>query len=364
MRMSTTLYAYFARQFLLWLIGMLGALLAITFVFDLVELTRRAQGKHAVDVSIVIQMALLRTPLLVEKVLPFAVLFGSLLSFWRLTRSNELAVARAAGISVWQFLLPAISIVVLVGAFQVTVINPLASVLVSRFERMESVYFKGRTNLLAIKPSGIWLRQGGEDGQAVIHARRVAKEEMRLDDVIVFLYQGSDQFVGRLDAANATLQDGYWQLRSAAFSEPQKPPQRIATYRLPTELTLERIQDSFASPETMSFWEIPAFIRSLEAAGFTAHRHRLHWHALLAMPALLCAMVLIAASFSLRPARRGGTVLLVIGGVGAGFMLYFLTNMVFALGLSASIPVVLAAWTPAGVSMLLGVTTLLHLEDG
>ncbi len=364
MRMSATLYAYFARQFLFWLVGMLLTLLAIIFIFDLVELMRRAQGKDAVDISIVIQMALLRAPLLVEKVLPFAVLFGSLLSFWRLTRSNELAVARAAGISVWQFLLPAISIVLLVGGAQVAVFNPLASVLVSRFEHMENLYFKGRTNLLAIKSSGIWLRQGGDDGQAVIHAKRVAKDTMRLDDVIVFLYQGSDQFVGRLDAADATLRDGYWQLRSVAFSEPHKLPQRLAVYRLPTELTLERIQDSFASPETMSFWQIPAFIESLEAAGFSAHRHRLHWHALLAMPALLCAMVLIAASFSLRPARRGGTTLLVVGGASAGFMLYFLTNMVFALGLSASIPVVLAAWTPAGVSILLGVTTLLHLEDG
>ncbi len=114
----------------------------------------------------------------------------------------------------------------------------------------------------------------------------------------------------------------------------------------------------------MSFWDIPRFIRSLEAAGFTAHRHRLHWHALLATPVLLCAMVLIAATFSLRPARRGGTVYLAAGGIGAGFLLYFMSNVVYALGLSSGIPVVLAAWTPAGVSMLLGVSTLFHLEDG
>ncbi|MCH8890357.1 MAG: LptF/LptG family permease [Myxococcales bacterium] len=109
-----------------------------------------------------------------------------------------------------------------------------------------------------------------------------------------------------LDAASATLHDGYWELRSAWISEPQQRPQRFANYRLPTDLTLESIQDGFASPETMSFWDIPAFIRPLESAGFTAHRHRLYWHALLATPVLLCAMVLIAATFSLRPARRGG----------------------------------------------------------
>jgi lipopolysaccharide export system permease protein len=364
MRVSATLYAYFARQFLLWLFGMLFALLAIIFLFDLVELTRRAQGKQGASFAILVQMSLFRMPQLVEKIMPFAALFGAMLSFWRLTRSNELVVARAAGVSVWQFLWPAISIAAVVGVLQVTAFNPIASVLLARFERLESVYLKGSMSLIAVSSGGVWLRQGGQDGQAVIHASRVAQGSMQLQDVIVFRYAGRDRFVARLDAASATLHDGYWELRSVLLSEPNKRPQELASYRLPTDLTMERIQDSFASPETMSFWDIPAFIRSLEAAGFSAQRHRLHWHGLLATPVLLCAMVLIAATFSLRPARRGGAAYFVAGGVLAGFLLYFVSDVVYALGLSASVPVVLAAWTPAGVSTLLGVSMLLHLEDG
>ena len=56
--------------------------------------------------------------------------------------------------------------------------------------------------------------------------------------------------------------------------------------------------------------------------------------------------------------------LLATGGVLAGFLLYFLTDLVLALGASGAIPVVLAAWTPAGVSSLLGLAMLFHLEDG
>ncbi len=36
----------------------------------------------------------------------------------------------------------------------------------------------------------------------------------------------------------------------------------------------------------------------------------------------------------------------------------------FGFALAASIPVVLAAWAPAGVFALLGLAMLLHLEDG
>ena len=80
----------------------------------------------------------------------------------------------------------------------------------------------------------------------------------------------------------------------------------FARIEMPTNLTARKIQDSFAAPETMSFWELPSFIRLLENSGFSALRHRLYFDALLARPLLFAAMVLIAASFSLRMQRRGG----------------------------------------------------------
>ena len=75
-------------------------------------------------------------------------------------------------------------------------------------------------------------------------------------------------------------------------------------------------------------------------------------------------MTLIAATFTLRHVRRGGTTYIIAGGVLTGFVFYFFSDLVFALGLSDSIPVTLAAWTPSGVTTLLGLAMLLHLEDG
>ena len=76
----------------------------------------------------------------------------------------------------------------------------------------------------------------------------------------------------------------------------------------------------------MSFWALPGFITLLEQSGFSAQRHRLHFNILLAQPFLFCAMVLVAATFSLRMQRRGGAALMIIGGVVAGFLLYFVSD--------------------------------------
>jgi lipopolysaccharide export system permease protein len=160
------------------------------------------------------------------------------------------------------------------------------------------------------------------------------------------------------------LTDGWWFIRDARLTSPNGNAERFAEYRLATELTPATIYDSFAAPETMSFWNLPSFIQELEQAGFSGLRHRMYWYAQLADPLLLCAMILIAATFALRPGRRRSTGIVIAAGIGTGFLLFFLTSVVFALGETARVPVILAAWTPAGVATLLGLSMLFHLEDG
>jgi lipopolysaccharide export system permease protein len=182
---------------------------------------------------------------------------------------------------------------------------------------------------------------------------------------VMFLFLADDRKLSRrIDASEAQLRNGQWEVVDGTVWEPGKPLQSFTRTDIATNLTPGKIQDSFASPETMSFWELPGFIRLLESSGFSSLRHRLYFDALLARPFLFAAMVLIAASFSLRMQRRGGVGYLIAGGVACGFALYFFSDVVFALGLSATIPLVLAAWTPAGISCLLGASLLLHLEDG
>jgi lipopolysaccharide export system permease protein len=340
-------------------------MLTITFLLDYLELIRRGAQQPEATMGLLLEMAALKLPYMAQEVLPFGILFGTMLAFWRLTRSNELVVARAAGVSVWQFLLPAELFALSVGVFAVTIFNPVASVTQTTFENLETRYLRGSDDQLSLSRSGLWLRETDDQGnQRLIHAQRSAPGDVALQEVTILFFHGVDQFTQRIDAKSAKLIDGSWLIDNGTrwFGNGETEPfQRI---ELPTSLTPRKIQESFAAPETMSFWDLPSFIRLLEVSGFPTQRHRLYFNALLARPFLLCAMVLIAATFSLRMQRRGGATLMIVGGVATAFSLFFLSDIVFALGLSATIPVPLAAWTPAGVSILMGVALLLHLEDG
>ncbi len=359
-----TLFRYIVLQFLGWCAAVFAAMVTIVFLLDYIELIRRAGTKPEATLFVLMELAALKQPHMAQQIMPFAVLFGTMMAFWRMTRSNELVVARAAGVSVWQFLTPPLAGALVIGIAAVTVFNPIASVMESRYESLEARVLRGAGDQLTLSRSGLWLRQSSQDGtHSVLHAERFVPKRTELQDVMVLFFDDL-QLTGRIDAKTAILQSGKWEVSNGTRWSPGKPPEAFDHAEVPTNLTPRKIQESFASPETMSFWELPEFIRLLESSGFAAQAHRLYFNALLAKPFLFTAMVLIAATFSLRMQRRGGTLLMIISGVTSGFLLFFLSNVMIALGQSSTIPVSLAAWTPAGVSWLLGASMLLHLEDG
>jgi lipopolysaccharide export system permease protein len=259
------------------------------------------------------------------------------------------------------------------GIVLVAMVNPIAAAMISKFDRLEGKYISGRASLLSISPSGLWLRQVGEEGirfrgeavpEYILHAMRMDQSSLRLNDVNIFLFDATHRFLGRIDAPSATLKAGQWSLTDATLSAVDVLPQQAVEYHMPTQLTLSQIQDSFSAPETFSFWQLPAFIGVLEKAGFSAMQHRLHFHGLMAMPLLLAGMLMLSAVFSLRNARRGRTGMVIVIGIVVGYLFYFAANVIYTLGASGSLPIVLAAWAPALVVVMFASAALLHLEDG
>lgn len=368
MTLPWTLFQYIARHFLASILLSILGLLLITSMVDVVELIRRTSNRQNIPMGAVLEMVSLKLPFRIEKLTPYGVLVGSMLALTRLTRTHELIVARAAGISVWQFLAPAVTVVLSLGVFMTTVFNPLSAALLLRYERMEAKYMSSSPSLLSISASGLWLRQVehdmGDVGEHIIYTARVIQGTMEFSSVIIFTFDKDHKFIERLDAKQAILEDGALHLSDVTRSIPGKPQQKLPEVNLPTTLTMTHIQDSFASPESMSFWRLPSFIHMLEDAGFSALRHRLYWQTLLANPFLLMGTVLVAAVFSLRLPRRGRIGALIVTGIVSGFLLHFLTDIVFAFGSAGTLPVLLAAWAPAVAVSMIGTALLLHLEDG
>ncbi|MCE3258232.1 MAG: permease YjgP/YjgQ [Nitrobacter vulgaris] len=290
--LTNTLGRYFAGRFMVAALGVFVSIFLLLVLVDYIEMVRRTSGLASASALVVAETSLFRVPQLLEKLTPFCVLIGAMTCYLALSRQLELVVARAAGVSAWQFISPA-----LVG-------------------------------------------------------------------LTVFTFDPHSKFKERIEAREAALEDGRWLFKGVRRFTLDNPPVEQETLVLPTSLTPAQVQNSFSTPETVSFWQLPGYIRSSESSGFATAGYRLQYHKLIAQPFLLAAMVMLAASVSLRFFRFGGVQKMVLSGVGSGFLLYVLSKVTEDLSKAELMNPIAAAWLPVCVGSLTGFLVLLHQEDG
>jgi lipopolysaccharide export system permease protein len=352
------------------LAGVGVALAVLSFVILLVQfvdLSRTVGVRADVNAGDIFGLTLLKSPAVIEILLPFVFLFGVIGAFVGLNRRSELVAMRAAGVSAWRFIMPAALAAFVAGVIAVIGVNPVSAALNARFEADRA---RIMSNYLGDIPKDIWLRQGDEHTQMVIHAksRDTVNGDVRLRGVSLFVYQknkaGQPEFKRRLEAAEAYLRPGYWQLRDVREATAGESSVRSDSLSIRSTLDSEAAVERFASPTAITFWRLPAAIKQTEDSGFSAAGYRLRFEQLLATPVMFAAMAILAAAFSLRLVRLGGLAGLAGSGVGLGFVVFFFNAFSGALGRAGIIPLFAAAWAPAVVALLCGLTLLCYTEDG
>jgi lipopolysaccharide export system permease protein len=361
---TNTLGRYFAGRFLVSAIGVFASIFVLLVLVDYIEMVRRTSGIASASALMVAETSLFRVPQLLEKMMPFCVLIGAMTCYLGLSRRLELVVARAAGVSAWQFIAPALVSSILLGAFATVIYNPVSANLRELSKRMEAELLGSAPGGGVQDASGFWLNQLTPDGSTIINAARSEQQGIRLTGLTLFRFDTENHFKERIEAREAGLEEGRWVFRSARRFSLDSPPVDQERFVLPTTLTPAQVRNSFSTPETVSFWQLPTYIRSSESSGFATAGYRLQYHKLIAQPFLLAAMVMLAASVSLRFFRMGGVQKMVLSGVGAGFLLYVLSKVTEDLSKAELMHPIAAAWLPVFVGGLTGFLALLYQEDG
>ena len=363
------LHFYIARRFLTSFMLVLGVFIGLYFLIDMVEQVRQFEAGSVGFVQIV-QLTLLNMPAGLYTILPLIVILATLTLFLSLARSSEMVITRASGRSAIRSLLAPVTVALLIGAVAVAVFNPIVASTQKQYEILAGRLSGDDASVLSVSQEGLWLRQGGPEGQTVIHADRANLEGTVLFGVTFLGFDRDGLPRQRIEAASAALTPGSWNVTEAKVwdlvdsDNPERDAEAHETMTIRSDLTSEQIQDSFGTPASVPIWELPGYISQLERAGFSARSHRVWLQMELALPVMLAAMVLVAAGFTMRHTRFGRTGLMVLLSIGLGFAIYFLRNFAQILGNSGQLPVGLAAWTVPVAAVILSMGILLNLEDG
>lgn len=361
--MGWTLHRYFLQRYAiitLWIALGVGALI---FLATFTELASRLSGIPGATLRHSLAIAALRTPVVVLQTIPFVALFSAMATLISLNRRYELVVARSAGISAWQFLVPLCIGAMVFGVLATGFLNPLSAYALSRSEVIETEVRAGNSSRSAASETP-WLRQKSGENDSIVGARSVLNQGLTLADASFFTIDRDGNMIGRQDAKRAYLRDGYWELQDVRVYGEGASFESLPSATVQTSLKPEFVQERLARPETIPFFELPRKIEAARSFGLRADAFSMQFHSLIALPPLLVAMTLIAATVSMRFARLGQSATMLLGGVLAGFLLYVVSVLVKAFGNAGIVPPVFAAWAPVVIAVFFGVTYLLYKEDG
>lgn len=359
-----TLGTYIAWRFTRTVLVMMVSLLFFITIVDFVEQLRKAAERPDASTLILLQLSALKAPVFLDKAFPFAALFAAMLTLTELNQKLELVVTRAAGVSAWQFLMPASAAALLVGIFAAIVYNPLAVIAFEKSKDVEAAVFDKSDRMAQAEMSGYWIRQEDEGGSSVINARIAREAGTVLDDVRVIRFTPDHRVYERIDAPRAVFRDGGWSFETAVVTGNDARAEERQNYFIDSNLDVDALAGITASPDSVPLWSLRATAEKAARSGVNSDPYYVQFHSLLALPLFLVAMVLIAATVSLRFVRFGQVGRMILGGIVAGFLLYTLTRVVTSLGSNGVVPPYVAAWSPSIVAIVFGISILLHQEDG
>jgi lipopolysaccharide export system permease protein len=359
----STLSRYLFRRYMMMILQVLTAIVIIAYLVDFTEFARRAGAWPEYTITRGIYLSAMRMPMIVMLVWPFVSLLAAIGVLMSLSRRYELVVARSVGVSAWQFLAPLCMASLVTGIVAVAVLNPIAAWTLAQVEELETT-FRGWTPNKSDELSIPWFSQSTPDGVTIIGASRTARRGLLLGDAVFLQIDASGNLVERYDARTATLEEGRWRLEGVQKVSGNRQKELLDTAEIPSRLRPEYVQERLSSPQTIPVYELPGMIEVARALGLQPNRFAMQFHSLMALPMLMVAMTLIAATVSLRFVRMGQSASVILGGILAGFLLYVALVVFTAFGNVGFIPPVLAAWVPVMVAMFFGVTFLLHREDG
>ena len=180
--LSPTLFFYLLRRFAVALLCFAVGLLALVYLITLAEVADDLKETGA-SLEIIARIVLYRLPELAEEIMPFIVLFSAMATLWRLNKSGELIVIKAAGTSAWGILFPLAIGAILTGIFAFSILNPLSAALYSKNRDLMKVWKGGEyKNTLNLSKNGFWLRQFSQDNGHLltIHAQSIDQENFQL----------------------------------------------------------------------------------------------------------------------------------------------------------------------------------------
>ena len=346
---------YIARHVAGGALLVLAVLLALTAVVAFVD-ELDAVGRGRYDIGGAIQFVLLTLPRHAFVLFPIAAVIGALLGLGTLAVSSQLAVMRAAGVSVVR-----IVGAVLKGGLALVVIAVLLGEVVAPWcEGLAQTRRAAALEESSQRRDGFWIR----DGRRFVNVIRTSPDG-RAEDM--FIYDLDDRGALRtvMHAMQAQYDDGAWVLESVRSSDisPDGVVTRVAPATVwETRLEPELVRLASARMESLSGLALVRYIRYLRDNRLESARYELALWMKVVHPLATGVMIVLAVPLVLGRLGAGGVGRRVLAGSLIAVTFHVVNEISGKIGIVYGLSPGLSAFAPALSFLAAGVWLLLRVR--
>jgi len=338
-------------------------LIFIVNLIDMAELLRRSANKESISSLTALIMGLLRIPSSVPFILPFAVMFGALISFYKLNQQNEIIIARSSGLSMLQIITGPMISGILLSMIMLVVVDPISSATNSRFMVMEEQNFGSTGRNLTVSTEGIWLKDRSEYQNLIISGTRLDQAELSIEQGEVYTFDKDNTWTSHYLPETLIFDNGNWHLEGGRVLRQDGTIASLNVLTLPSVLTRTDLTSSNKKPETIPIYRLWNYITVLDQAGLSSLGHRSYLYYQASMPLVLIGMTLIAGYFGLVYRGRRKRIRLIAFAIFSALGFYFFKDIMYVLGSSGRLPPVIAGIAPGFIVTMIGLATLLRSDQ-
>ena len=331
----------------------------ITLIFDTIELSK-ITSQYFIQATVIIQLAVMKSYNSVRQSIPIIILVSSSLYFYLKSKKNDLVTARIIAISNLDILLPVLSIVVIIGIINITVINQIGSVLVNKYQYYKAIKFRQKSNIASTLKNGVWLKSKTKDSSLIINALKVLDTSKTVTNSRIFLINYQGEVKKQIFSKSISFSKNYIVMNNSIFIEEDFSIIKKRKIKLPIKILLPQILDYQLLNKHVPLLELLYIIKAINKCSLSSTEDILSFLKELLSPFHMISMCLISFFFSHYYLFHKNSTFPLIYCVATGATIFFCTNLIYALGASGNISVYIAAFFPTIIFNILPLYCILN----
>ena len=303
-------------------------------------------------------------PGMVIQLLPFIIFISSIKFIIDIRNNKDLLTIKIFGFSNFKiFLILAFSSFIL-GWLILFFVNPVTSTMTKYYEKTKADYSRDIDHLVTFNKNGLWIRENLTDGYRIISASN--DKDQKLKNLTIFNFDKDYNLRDKIYSESADISKKDWYLKNVTIFKIENNVSKefkLEEFSINSIYTYEKIISLFKNFDTLSFVDLIINYNQLIDQGYNKIFLNQSLHSMLSMPFFLFIMTALASILIMSTLKRSNNVRVIIVGIIACVIIYYLKDLSIALGQTNRISLVLATWIPIIVIGIFSTIGILQINE-